>query len=186
MKRMPRFRFTIRRMMVVVAVCAVMLGLEVMRRRRVYFLRMAVYHSVEEEQAREEIARSDHHGKSFELLIILRIRADQRYREAAEYRQKLVEARAALKAKQVAGLVTTQAERREPWYWEMQADEAEWLAHEDEGLLAFHERKIRYHTRSRLAFERAASHPWESVVVELPVVQNYQPPSPFQPPPPPQ
>ena len=53
--RWPRPRFTMRRMMIVVAVIAVAMGVEVMRRRHDSFRRKADFHAVEEKASLESI-----------------------------------------------------------------------------------------------------------------------------------
>ena len=53
--RWPRPRFTMRRMMIVVAVIAVAMGVEVMRRRHDSFKRRAVFYAVEEKASQQSV-----------------------------------------------------------------------------------------------------------------------------------
>ena len=82
------------------------------------------------------------------------------------YRPNQVQAQRVLDAKIVAGLPTNQQERREPWYWKLQADEADWHLHKAEARIAYFEEGPAYHRRMRARYEWAATHPWESVRIE--------------------
>src|SRR4051794_33972403 len=125
--RMPRVRFTVRRMMVVVAVVGIALGVAGVP-PRIAFMQKAKQHELAERRLRKDLMLPG----PFDILSNLRWHADKGKREADEARPKWAEAKKALASKRSAGLPTTQAERREAWYWKLKVEEGEWAASEAE------------------------------------------------------
>lgn len=178
--KLPRMRFTVGRLMIGVAIVAVALGLCVWARRMVQlsraYQRKAVYHALQEEKAKGAPIR--HHD--YDELISLRASAAHSGREAEEQRRKQAEAQHALDAKLATNQPTTQSERREPWYWGVRADEAEWAQREALSHIAFYESRVAYHVRMQQRYERATTRPWEPVDFEPAPPEVYRPPDPLQ------
>jgi hypothetical protein len=182
--RLPRVRLTLWMLMILVALIAVGIA-QMTRIRRGHFQQMAAHHALREVQAR--LPDGSHHNRSLFELLYARSQAEDSRRRAVELRAKQAEAQRALDARRAAGQTTTQQEWREPWYWGMQADEAEWTRREALARIAVYDREGRaaYHARMRRRFERAVERPWESVVVEPEPPETYQPGKPPIPSPPP-
>ena len=187
--RMPRVRFTVRTAVALVAFTALALGVVESLRRASRYRALATYHAIQEDQLLGGepvfLIEFTHQPNLLKTLTGLRDRAKTFRREAAEARRKLAEAQGALAAMRAAGRATAQSDRREPWYWQIRAEEAEWSAGQEEGEIAFHEARLGYHTRMKWAYDRASSRPWETVAVEHPPPDKYVSPGPYRPPTPP-
>src|SRR5438105_4466131 len=127
--RVPRVRFRLLTLMIVVTAIVAGLGytayLSYLRRRAAEFRALAAYHSQEEVRARAALEPRYHHRYGIDEPSQLRDRAEDCRYWAAAYRRRESYARAALARAESRGLPTTQAERREPWHWEMRVAELE-------------------------------------------------------------
>ncbi len=161
-------------MMGAVAIVALFLEAEVLRRRSDDYRRLAAYHAREEKASQPKVYD---HGTELDPLRL----AIAYCREMADtYRREQVRAQRELDAKTAAGLPTNQQDRRTPWYWKIQADEQEWKLRKAESRIGYLHAGPAYHREMRARYERAASHPWERVEI-LPVPRDEYETSEFHP-----
>jgi|SRR5579864_2374577 len=175
--RMPRM--TTRRWMVAVAIIGLLLEVWVLWQRSEHYRRLAAYH------ARQENSIKPWFHDHVSQLGVLKWEALHWRGLAEQYRRELDQAHRALDSKIAAGLSTSQQEQREPWYWKMQADEADWRVRKAESRIAYFEAGPAYHRLMRARYERAAAHPWESVKIEPVPWDIYRTGEEFHPDPPP-
>lgn len=164
--RSVRLRLSVRSLMAMVAISALVIGvIEVLRRRSQHFREKAATHGLLLEAARRELSRSTfHHGEP--ELPWLYSRAKSSRLDAAAARRQQVRAQFVLDMMRALNLPTTQAQRREPWYFGIRVSDAEWDAREAEVQIRWHERWCAYHSRMIAKFEEAALRPWAAVVVD--------------------
>jgi hypothetical protein len=171
---------SLRFLILIVALAGLLMGAEVLRRRSVGFQRLASRHRM------LEFTFSPLRHDSYDEEGELESSAKSFHEEALAHRHKQAEAQRALDAKRAAGEPTTQTDRRDPWYWGMRADEAEWSAREAHRKLTSMQDSLAYHGRMRRRFEHAVFHPWESVSISAPPPPDFTPtdrPQPVPPPP---
>jgi hypothetical protein len=147
-------------MMVGVVLVGLLFGVGVLSYRAVQYGELAAFHALQESSIKP-VTRD--HGSE---LLDLRWEIAGWQSKAEMYRPEQVKAQHLLEAKIAAGLSTTQQDRRDPWYWKMQADEADWHLRKARSRMAYFELGPAYHHRMRARYERAATHPWESVEAE--------------------
>ncbi len=142
--RAPPARFTLRAVMVAVASVAVVLaGL-------ISFTQLNDlsfdYGRWSTDSVRNVTSGWNSPDHASEMLRGLQVTARQAREEVKEYRRMRDEAQSALDARRNAGQATTQQERREPWYWGMRVDEAEWALRVAETRVAILEGKAGFTT----------------------------------------
>jgi hypothetical protein len=165
--------------MVAVAIVGLLLEAGILWRRSEDYRRLVAYHALQEKAIQPKVYD---HGTELGFLEW----EIARCREMADtYRREQVQAQHELDAKTAAGLPTNQQDRRTPWYWKMQADEQEWKLRKAESRIAYFRAGSAYHRQMRARYERAASHPWESVEIEPVPWERHGTSETFQPDPPP-
>jgi hypothetical protein len=143
--RQPRMRFTVRRIMLVVAIVALLLTGGEMRARSRNFNRQAVAHAAEEEQCRR----------------VLRARAGDADDDLQEEKDSLKRARST-----VDGAFHT--------LWVDLAARARERVEQDRQQLAALREQRDHHRRLKEKYEWAAAHPWERVGPDPPEPQYPQ------------
>jgi hypothetical protein len=171
--RLPRM--TTWHLMTAVGIVGLLQGAVVLYQRAVLYSDLAAFHALQESSIKPVIRD---HGSE---LLDLRWQIADWQRKAEPYRPEQVKAQHLLDAKIAAGLPTTQQDRRDPWYWKMQADEAGWHVRKARSRIAQIESGPAYHRRMRVKYEWAAAHPWETVEVEAPPWETFSPTEEFRP-----